>query len=64
MEDALYKMSCGLVYRAYPHDFQRLLKTLEQDFPNLTIVISRINTDKLWLLTDYEIAKRLEAYNK
>ena len=49
--DSLQKVSVthGLVLRGPQVDFLRLLKTLEQDFPELYIVYQTSSTGRLWI---------------
>lgn len=49
--DSLQKVSVthGLVLRGSQVDFLRLLKTLEQDFPELYIVYQTSSTGRLWI---------------
>lgn len=49
--DSLQKVSVthGLVLRGPQVDFLRLLKTLEQDFPELYVVYQTSSTGRLWI---------------
>jgi hypothetical protein len=58
--DSLQKVSVthGLVLRGPQVDFLRLLKTLEQDFPELYIVYQTSSTGHLWIKRGEEEVKK------
>lgn len=58
--DSLQNVSVthGLVFRGPQVDFLRLLKTLEQELPNLYIVYQTSSTGRLWIKRGEETEAR------
>lgn len=50
-----FKLPCALVLRATPVDYDKLIASIAKNFPSIILVKGRMDTDRLWILTDNEL---------